>query len=61
MNRFFFTLLCVVMLGAGGCTSGQQSPTDSHPGSGSVKEDADPEDSKATDTTRRDSANQKYN
>lgn len=60
MNRLLYTLLCVVALMTGGCTSGQQSPTDSHPGSGSVKEDPDPKDSKATDTTQRDSA-KKYN
>lgn len=46
---------------AWGCTSGQKSPTDSHPGSGSIKENSDPKDSKATDTTRKDSATQKYN
>lgn len=46
---------CVVMLG-GACTSGEKSPVDSHPGSGSVKEDAAPEDSTARDTTKKDSA-----
>lgn len=60
MKRFLITLLTAVVLIAGGCSSGQDSPTDSHPGSGSVKEDAESKDSKATDTSRKDSAQQKY-
>ena len=37
---------------AAACTSGQDSPVDSHPGSSSVKQDADPKDSSITDTTK---------
>ena len=61
MKRLFYTMICVVVVMASACSSGQKSPTDSHPGSGSVKEGPDPKDSKATDTTRVDSARQKYN
>lgn len=59
-EKILKTLSILMIFLAVSCTSGQNSPTDSHPGSGSIKEDSDPKDSKATDTTKKDSANKVY-
>jgi hypothetical protein len=48
-----------MLLIAVGCTSGQESPTDPHPGSGSIKKDSKPDNEKTADTTRKDSSEKK--
>jgi hypothetical protein len=56
MKKFSLNLWCILVLIIGACTSGQKSPVDSHPGSGSVKEDAAPENHNEVDTAKKDSA-----
>jgi hypothetical protein len=56
MKKLSLNLFCIVVLVISACTSGQKSPVDSHPGSGSVKEDAAPENYSEVDTARKDSA-----
>jgi len=58
MKSSFYKIMCITFLIAGGCTSGQESPTDSHPGSGSIKKDSKPDNEKMADTTKKD-GNQK--
>lgn len=50
--------LIALLLFSGACTSGKNSPADSHPGSGSVKggsEKIEQKDSKPADTIKKDS------
>jgi hypothetical protein len=51
MKKILYVFGTLLMMAAA-CTSGQDSPVDSHPGSSSVKQDADPNDSLSTDTTQ---------
>lgn len=55
MKNSFYKLMCVTFLIAGGCTSGQNGPVDSHPGSGSIKKDSKPDN----DTAKKDSTQNK--
>lgn len=57
MKTLFKTLLCCAVFAVGACTSGKESPVDSHPGSGSVKESSKP-DQKSADTLNQDSISQ---
>lgn len=53
-------LLLTLIIGFYSCTSGHNSPADSHPGSGSVKAGSNTENTDAqTDTTAKDSSSGK--
>ena len=60
MKMSFVKVFVALMIVAASCTSGKDSPVDSHPGSGSVKGSSDSEQGKsapAADSLKKDTTN----